>query len=232
MFTDNYAVDMAISKFLEEQPIPKLEDSIFLELAQEFDDYEAPYFLYKTKMDYNTFDLNNDFSGIKSEFETIENVEHVNLHLSDEELKLDAQKVLDKFKNEYEQNLGSLALNWEFDVSKDLGLIRIMDFKPEENLTWSDDAEKEFIDFIEETVPEETKESILKEDLEYDEIQEKLDLDSLWEQFQPESKWYLYQWTRDPQTVLHDIVQVLNDYVNKLDPEEIAMEIWDLHSGA
>lgn len=224
-FADNYRVNNAIIDFLEERVIPDLDASVYLELAPEFDDYQAPYFIYHTHFNSNDFNLESEFDDIKSDFEMIIRTEMPNFKISDEKLKAEALKVLEYFKSECRYELDHLRSSWTFDVSEDMDLIRLMLYKPEEELTWSSSAVDDFSEYIEENVSDEKKKQILAS--EETDISEELNLYELWRSFKPQSRWYLYSWERNPEDSLHEVMDIINDYKNKLDSDTIALEIYD-----
>lgn len=225
-FTDNYRVNNAIIDFMEEQSIPDLDVSVYLDLAPEFDDYQSPYFIYHTRFDSNDFNLNVEFDDIKSDFETIVRAENSNLKVSDEQLKSEALKVLESFKKDCREELDSLSFNWVFDISDNMNLVRLMSYDPEEDLTWSSSAVEDFSEYIEDELSEDKKSEILALEEDVD-VSEHLDLYGLWKSFKPQSRWYLYSWERDPKTALNEIIDVINSYRNKLDSDTIALEIYD-----
>lgn len=232
MFTDNYDINEASLNFIEHQSIPNLSDEIYLELAPKFTDYQAPYFICKVENTPNTFDLNSEFSGIKSDFEQIEYVEDKPLNLSDEQIKAGAQKVIAKFKKEYEQEIASLSFTWNFEISSDLSIIKIQDDKPEEDLMWAENAAQEFIDHVEKSISKEKQDWILDEldGLSIKEIQQYLELSSLWISFKPETKYYLYAWKRDPQSALQEILQAMDSYSDKLSTDNIAVDVYEMYA--
>lgn len=230
MITDNYAINNAIVDFIENQPIPRISDEVCEELAPKFDSYEAPYFIYDTKVSPITFDLDAQLSGIKSDLNHIEYVEDAKLNLSDEQIKEAATKVFAKFKKEFQENIANLSFNWAYEISDDLSIVKIMESKPDEDLMWSEDATNEFIRYVEEHA-DKNKDFTDVEYLSSGEIQELLDLDTLWSEFHPENQWYLFTWKRDPQTALQEIIDAIDDYVNSCDSDNVAVEVYDMYSG-
>lgn len=224
MITDNYAINNSIIDFLERQSIPNLSDEIYLELAPKFTSYQTPFFIYSQEKSITT----PDFYDIKSDLEQIEFVEKSSLNLTDSQIKSKLEDFLNQHQKDFQQEISNLSLNWVYQINKDLTEIKIQVDKPEEDLTWSDSAFSNFVEYLEENLPKLDLDEV--EQLSSEELQQYLNLSKLWKQFKPESRWYLYQWKRDPQNALQEILDAIQNYQDKLNSDSIALEIYEFYS--
>lgn len=229
MLIDNYFVNDIILDFIESQEVPELDESMYLELAPKFIAYQYPNFIYRLEDSQDVFHLEPDYDAIKSDLKQIEFVEDKALNISDEQIKSFIDKDCQRKKEEFNQDLDSLSLKWSFEIDENVSEIKIYEDEPEEDLMWTEEATTEFSDYIENNIGEEVKSKILQAASEEDEetVKELLDLKKLWTEFNPQSQVNLYAWKRDPQSALDEILKAIDDYKAALDPDEIAVDLYD-----
>ncbi len=231
MLIDNYFVNKIVLDFIESQEVPNLDESMYLELAPKFTDYQYPNFIYKLENSQDVFHLEPDYDGIKSDLKQIEFVEDKSLNLSDEEIRSFVSKEYQRKKAEFYKELDGLSLRWSFEINESTSEIKIYEDKPEEDLMWTEEATTEFSDYIEENTKENAKNQILQAATNEDEetVKELLNLQKLWTEFKPQTQINLYAWKRDPQSALEEILNSADSYKSALETNEIAIDLYDFY---
>lgn len=230
MSTNNYAITIAVEEFLDHVSIQTVSDSILEELAPKFDKWEPPYYIYNTKNDFYPFNVDSQLFDVQQEIKGIEYVEDEKLNATPEKIKECMLKIQAKAKKEMDEALDSLdnSSSFAFEVSDDLGQVKVYISKPEEFLTWSDSLIDEFVEYVEENTDADVLAEI--ESAETEEVLGKLDLNELWKSFQPENRFYLYRWQKDPQNLLQEIIEILDTYTNKISAEDLAVDVYEMIS--